>query len=587
MKTTMTKSSYPATLLADFYKLSHREQYPTGTEIVYSTFTPRSNRYLPTADNVVVFGIQAFVKKYLIGYFDEHFFNRPKEDIIAEYKRLVKFTLGAENPDASHLEELHDLGYLPIEVKALPEGTLSPIKIPVMTIENTHPKFFWLTNYLETLVSNEIWQPMTSATISHQYRKLLDEYAIKTTGDTSAVGFQAHDFSMRGMSSLESAMASGAGHLLSFVGTDTIPAILYLEDYYNADIEKELVGTSIPATEHSVMSANTSADNRDETAMYKRLLTEIYPTGLFSVVSDTYDFWKVIGEILPALKDIIMNRDGKMVIRPDSGDPIEILCGKEIIDLTNEKYIHNLEDAKESMFEDIVEKVRQETPHGTYGQDRVIGEFKYFGKYYRIQVGIDWNRHDKHSYFIDDSEIEKFEEFTPSIEELGLIEALWNIFKGTISAQGYKVLDSHIGAIYGDSITLERAREICRRLAAKGFASTNVVFGIGSFTFQYNTRDSLGFAMKATYAEVNGEPKMLLKDPKTDDGTKKSLRGRVAVIEDFEGNLYVKDGYDKESYAVDEVQYWDELETVFLDGKLVRDQSLSEIRSILEGTEQE
>lgn len=583
MTKTLTKSKYPATLLADFYKLSHRQQYPKGTEVVYSTFTPRSNRYFPLANEAVVFGIQAFVKKYLMDYFNEHFFNRPKEDVIAEYKRMVKFALGDMNPDASHLEELHDLGYLPVSLHALDEGTLAPIKVPVMTIENTDKRFFWLTNYLETLISNEIWQPMTSATISHQYRILLDEYAMKTVGHTDDVGFQAHDFSMRGMSSLESAMASGAGHLLSFNGTDTIPAILYLENYYMADIEQELVGASIAATEHSVMSANTNAEDRDEMAMYKRLLTEIYPSGLFSVVSDTYDFWKVIGEILPALKEEIMNRDGKMVIRPDSGDPIEILCGKEIPDLTNAQYVNTLEDAKMSMFEDISEDVRENTPHGEHGEVDAVGEFKYYGKYYRIKVGFSWNRHDKQYYFMEECEIEDFKEFTPTIEELGLIEVLWNIFKGTISVSGYKVLDSHIGAIYGDSITLERAREICRRLEAKGFASTNVVFGIGSYTMQMNTRDSLGFAMKATYAEINGEPVMLLKDPKTDDGTKKSLRGRVAVFEDFEGVIYAKDGYDKESYAVDELQYFDLLKPVFVNGELVREQSLSEIRDILNG----
>lgn len=168
---------------------------------------------------------------------------------------------------------------------------------------------------------------MTSATVSYQYRKLLIDMAMKTVGHANDVPFQAHDFSMRGMSSLESAMASGAGHLLSFVGTDTVPAIAYLEHYYNANIEKELVGTSIPATEHSVMSANTDADSRDEFEMYKRLITEVYPKGFFSVVSDTYDFWAVVGEILPRLKKEIMERDGRMVIRPDSGDPVLILTG--------------------------------------------------------------------------------------------------------------------------------------------------------------------------------------------------------------------------------------------------------------------
>lgn len=492
------KNNLPATLLCDFYKVSHKNLYPKGTEVIYSTFTPRSNKHFPLASEVVVFGIQGFVKKYLINYFNDNFFNRPKENIIKEYERVIKFTLGIESPETFHIEELHDLGYLPIRLAALDEGTKAPIKVPVLTIENTHPKFFWLTNYLETLISTEIWQPMTSATISYQYRKLLDEYAIKTTGSNEGVGFQGHDFSMRGMSSLESAMTSGAGHLLSFTGTDTIPAILYHEQYYNANIENELVASSIPATEHSIMSAGTSADSdRDEYETFKRIITEIHPNGFVSVVSDTYDFWKVVTETLPQLKEEIMNRDGRLVVRPDSGDPVDIICGT---------------------------KQNGNTP-----------------------------------------------------EEKGLIECLWETFGGIVTEQGYKVLDSHIGAIYGDSITLERAKQICERLEAKGFASTNIVFGIGSYTFQYNTRDSFGFAMKATYAEINGERKLLFKDPKTDDGTKRSQRGKVHV-HSHNGTLTFIDGLVDDSL----VKTPNLLTIVFEDGKLVKDQSLAEIRQKLQ-----
>lgn len=493
----MTKTIFPSTLICDFYKVSHREQYPEGTEVVYSTWTPRSNKYFPKADKVVTFGIQAFIKKYLINYFNEHFFNRSKEEVSEEYQRVIKYTLGLENVDATHIEELHDLGYLPIKINALKEGTLAPIKVPMLTIENTNPKFFWLTNYLETLMSTEIWQPMTSATIAYTYRKLLGDYAIKTTGSTQGVEFQGHDFSMRGMGALESAISSGAAHLLSFVGTDTIPSILYHEEYYNADIEKELVGTSIPATEHSVMC---SYGETDEFELFKHLMTNVYPSGFFSVVSDTWDFWKVVGEYLPKLKETVLSRDGRVVIRPDSGDPVKILIGDE--DATNE----------------LVRK--------------------------------------------------------------GLIECLWDIFGGTVTEQGYKVLDGHIGAIYGDSITVERAEAIVKGLEEKGFASTNVVFGIGSFTYQHNTRDTFGFAMKATYAVVNGEERFLFKDPKTDDGTKKSQRGRVHVYEQ-NGEIKFLDGLN--AGVIVKHPYPELLETVFEDGKLIRNQSLSEIRNILLG----
>lgn len=494
----MNKTIYPATLLCDFYKVSHKDQYPQGTEFVYSTWTPRSNKYFPKSNKVVNFGVQSFVKKYLINYFNEHFFNRNKEEVVAEYTRFIKNTLGVENPEANHIESLHDLGYLPVKIKALKEGVLAPIKTPMITVENTIPEFYWVTNYLETLMSNEIWLPMTSATIAYTYKNLLSEYAIKTTGTTEGVEFQGHDFSMRGMGSLESSIASGAGHLLSFVGTDTIPSIAYHEEYYNASIENELVGTSIPATEHSVMC---SYGETNEFELFKHLMTNVYPNGFFSVVSDTWDFWKVVGEYLPKLKDEVMNRDGRVVIRPDSGDPVLIICGD---------------------------------PEGR-----------------------------------------------TELERKGLIESLWDIFGGTLTEQGYKVLDSHIGAIYGDSITLERAEEILSKLEKKGFASTNIVFGIGSFTYQYNTRDTFGFAMKATYARVNGEERLLFKDPKTDDGTKKSQRGRVVVYKNEDSQIKYVDGLYEEEQSRKSDELGDLLEDIFVNGKLIREQSLSEIRSIL------
>lgn len=544
----MTKTIYPATLLCDFYKVSHKDQYPEKTQVIYSTFTPRSNKYFPQANGAVVFGIQSFVKKFLIDYFNTHFFSRPKEDVVAEYVRYIKFTLGVENPDASHIEELHDLGYVPVKLSALKEGTIAPIKVPVLAIENTDPRFFWVTNYLETLMSAEIWYPMISATIAYEYRKLLDKYALKTVGSTEGVGFQGHDFSLRGLEGIEAGATSGAGHLLSFTGTDTIPAIAFHEAYYNANIEKELVGASIPATEHSVMSAGTDADSRDEYEMYKRLITEVYPSGMFSVVSDTYDFWKVIGEILPRLKDEIMNRDGRVVIRPDSGDPVDILVG-----------------TIQNVFDSVDEFVDSD----------------YIGKALINDKDEDIYMYMEKGVLSDGSEYVR--SYVPTLEEKGLISCLWSIFGGTPSEKGYRVLDPHIGAIYGDSITLERAEAIVKGLKAKGFASTNVVMGIGSYTYQMNTRDTLGMAMKATYAMVDGEERLLFKDPKTDDGTKRSQRGRVHVGQTPDGEIVYMDGLNKDGEnRLNEAQP-NMLETVFIDGKLVRDQSLSEIREILHG----
>lgn len=490
-------TAYPASLLCDFYKVSHKDQYPANTEYIYSTWTPRQSRLIGI-DKAVTFGIQYFVKEYLVDYFQKNFFDRPIAEVVEEYNRVIKFTLGVESPDASHVAALHALGYLPLKVRAVKEGTQVPLRVPMMTVENTVPEFFWLTNYFETLMSSEIWQPTTAATIANEYRRILDEFAVMTTGSTAGVEFQAHDFSFRGMSGLIGAANSGAGHLLSFVGTDSIPAILFHEKYYKADIEKELVGTSIPATEHSVMCANVDED-LNEYESFKRLLTEVYPTGIFSAVSDSYDFWKVVTETIPSLKKEIMEREGKLVIRPDSGDPVKIICGDP--------------------------------------------------------------------------------EATTEHERKGLVECLWDTFGGLETPLGYKLLDPHIGAIYGDSITLDRAYEICHQLEQKGFASLNIVFGVGSFTYQYNTRDTLGFAMKATSATIDGVEKLIYKDPKTGDGMKRSQRGRVAVIK-VDGQITFQDGLTRESYDANFADI-DLMEDVFLDGQLLRDQSLAEIREEL------
>lgn len=314
-----------AILLTDGYKLDHRRQYPEGTEYVYSNWTPRSCHYYPEAsEGAVVFGIQYFIKEYLMKQFQQDFFDKPKDVAVAEFKRRVDTFLGPNNVGTKHIEELHDLGYLPIRIKALPEGTLCPIRVPALTFINTHPDFFWLTNYFETLISTTLWLPMTSATTARLYKKELIRHARKTGFKNVDLNFLIHDFSMRGMAGVEAAIMSGMGHMTSFCGSETIPAIAGLEEYYNANAEKELIAATIPATEHSVMCAG---GKEDELETFKRLITEVYPTGFVSIVSDTWDFWKVMTEYLPKLKDEILARDGRLVIRPDSGDPVHTLQG--------------------------------------------------------------------------------------------------------------------------------------------------------------------------------------------------------------------------------------------------------------------
>lgn len=491
-----------AILLTDGYKLDHRRQYPEGTECVYSNWTPRSCQYFPEAsEGAVVFGIQYFIKEYLIKQFNENFFNLNREIAIATFHNRVEQILGPNQVGVDHIAALYDLGYLPIEIKALPEGALCPIRCPMMTVKNTHPDFFWITNYLETLASCTLWLPSTSATSARLYKKALVMHAAKTGFADDDLSFLCHDFSMRGMAGVEAAIMSGMGHLTAFSGTETLPALAACDEYYHTGY-RSIAGT-VPATEHSVMCAGGKAD---EIETFKRLITEVYPTGFVSIVSDTWDFWKVMTEYLPALKDIIMARDGRVVIRPDSGDPVRIIGG------------YTAEE---------VERIKQ------------------------------------------------FEGHMPEPAEiLGAYQIMWDIFGGTINEYGYKVLDPHIGLIYGDSITLERQKQIYQLLESKGFAATNLVLGVGSYTYQYKSRDSLGFAMKATFCVVNGEGREIFKDPKTDSGVKKSLRGLICV-EERDGTYVARDCVSPEEEQTGALQ------TVFKDGDLIIDWTLNDVRERL------
>lgn len=521
-------------LLTDGYKTSHNKQYPENTTLVFSNFTPRGDKHAAKqlqGKGIVVFGVQLMLQK-LHEHFAENFFltkereeleilhptefqkvlaegelHTLKQSAIQPIKKELDLYLNTDY-DITHFEKLWDLGYLPIEVRALDEGSICPMRVPMLTIHNTLPEFYWITNYLETIISNLLWKPMTSATIAKGYKDLLNAWALKTTGTTDGVEWQGHDFSMRGMDGVDAVVSSGLGHLTSFSGTDSLPALWGARHYYD---EKGFVVGSVPATEHSVMCAGSK---EDELGTFRRLL-KTYPTGILSVVSDTWDLWNVCTNLLSTLKEEILARDGKLVIRPDSGDPVDILCG-------NWK----------------------------------VGDPK-------------WK--------------------TPLPEHKGVVELLWDVFGGTINEQGYKVLDSHIGAIYGDSITLERADEICRRLESKRFASSNVVFGIGSFTYQYNTRDTFGFAMKATYVEkeenfyASSEPiepgvrtvgYEIFKDPITDDGLKKSAKGLLKVIQG-ENGLELKDQISWEELEQDD----NLLSIVYKDGKFKKRTNLTNIRN--------
>lgn len=492
----------------DFYKADHATQYPLGTELVYSNLTPRSTKYAVhldgTDEKIVFFGLQYFIKWFLIDTFNEQFFQLPKDKAVARYQRRMDTSLGKGAIKCERIAELHDLGYLPISIRALPEGAVVNAKVPLLTIENTLPQFYWLTNFLETVLSNTLWLPCTTATTVRKFRQLLTQYVDATGADRSLIPVFLHDFSARGHGSPQSAAMSGAAFLTSSVGTDTIHAIDLLEDYYGANADTELVGCSVFATEHSVMTMS-GPDGEFET--FKRLITQIYVNGIVSIVSDSFDFWQVVTDFIPRLKPEIMARNGgyivdKVVIRPDSGDPVKVIAGDP---------------------------------------DAPVG----------------------------------------SPEYKGAVECLWETFGGTITSKGFKQLDSHIGLILGDGVTLQRCKDILQRLMDKGFAATNCVFGIGSYSTAYTSRDVYGFAVKATAGIVNGQVREIFKDPKTDVGAlKRSARGFLAVYKDVNGEYVLKDRVSQAEAASDA----SELKQVFRDSKLLIETSLAEIRARVAAT---
>lgn len=449
-----------ASLLIDFYKAGHVYQYPKGISKIYCNWTARKSR-IAGINKTVHFGLQYFIKHVLEEMFTD-FVCTPKSDILLEYQEVMRDCLGIDK-GAEHIGALWDFmdrrgGEMPIKLYSLPEGSIVPIGVPAVVIVNTDPRFFWLPNFLETVFSNSTWMASTSATIAKKYREICERYA-QTDDEKAFINWQCHDFSYRGMSGLEAAQLSGMGHLTQFSGTDTVPAIMAARQYYDADLT---CGGSVPATEHSVMCAG-SKDGELET--FKRLITEVYPSGIVSIVSDTWDLWKVLTEYIPQLKDQVLARNGKIVIRPDSGDPVEIICGH---------------------------------PH-------------------RLAAAMKW---------ADNVPIDV------SPEDYGAMKLLakaMGVTNGVINKAGL---------IYGDSITPDRCDEILRGITEAGFSTQNMVFGVGSYTYQYQTRDTFGYAMKATAIERDGAIEPIFKSPITDDGTKKSLRG-IPIVHGKNGSFTV------------------------------------------------
>lgn len=482
-----------AILLSDTYKQVHHNMFPRGLTKLVSYWTPRRSM-LKEQDHMVFFGLQAFIKEYLITYFKRDFFKLSTDEVQELYTISMDIQLGEGNYDISPILKLHELGYLPIQIRALPEGTLVPMGVPCIEITNTHPDFAWVVQWIECILQVELWKPCAHATIGHMYRELANFYYKKTCDDILRPEMACSDFGMRGMSCMEEAERCSVAWLLSFDKTSTIPAIDYLDKYYFNDCSVSHIGIGAISTEHAVMASNYAVDG-DEITFVKRLLTELYPNASFSMVSDTYDYWNMIDNILPACKKEIMQHNGKLLVRPDSGDMVEI--------------------------------------------------------------------------------------------SVKTIEKLWNTFEGSVNSKGYKVLDPHIGIIYGDGCTLNNVKKVWEELEKKGFAANNIVFGVGAFCFSaviepdghmvVVTRDMFGIAMKATYGIVNGEPIMIYKDPKTDTShLKKSHKGCCRIYYDDNEELQCEDGYD-------DVFGDGTLRTVFVNGKIYNKETFEDIRERLNG----
>lgn len=479
-----------AMLLSDTYKQTHFRMYPAGLTKLVSYWVPRRSM-LKNQNKMIFFGLQAFIKEYLIDYFNKNFFKLSEDEVVKQYTDSMDIQIGRPNYDLEGIVALHSLGYLPLEIRALPEGTLVPMGVPCIEITNTDERFAWVTQWIECILQVELWKPCCHATIGHMYREIADYWYEKTT-DGLPANMACADFGMRGMSCMDEATRCSASWLLSFNKTSTIPAINYIDKYYDADCKNHGIGIGAVSTEHAVMGANFAIDG-DEVTFIRRLLNDLYPNTSFSMVSDTYDYWNLVNNLLPMVKDDILNHNGKLLIRPDSGDIVDI--------------------------------------------------------------------------------------------SVRTVEKLWEIFGGTVNNKGYKVLNPHIGIIYGDGCTLSNVSTIWTELEKRGFAANNIAYGVGAFCFSaivedgrmvVVTRDTFGIAMKATYGVIDGKKLMIFKDPKTDTShLKKSHKGCCRVYEE-NGELKCE---DQLLDMVDDTL----LTTVFKNGKLTREDTFMTIRQRMYG----
>lgn len=514
------KKNHTPLLMIDFYKACHADQYPEGLTKLVSYLTPRTTR-LELTDHLVNFGLQGFVKEYLCDAFEENFFKRSEEKVVTEYERVLDATLGHGLYDSEKVRALHRLGYLPLEIGEVPEGTRVPIHVPMLYITNTHPDFAWVVGTVESVMSAYLWHPMVCAEVGYQYRQIAKKWYDRTVDEGDAdVRRAIGDFSFRGQESPEAAITSSAGWLLSNVNTATVPAILFMEDFYNADCQTEEVGFGAVSTEHSVMCSNYAVDENEKDLLV-RLLTEVYKTGYFTCVLDSYDYFHVLHDILPEIKDVIVERDGCFAVRGDSGDPVGTLC--ETVQILWDIFGGHVND-----------------------------------KGYKVldHVKAVWG---------DAITLQRAEEIFERLESMSFSAQNVSLGAGSFSMQSIQE-NGQLKPFTRDSFGIAIKTtfgEMDKRLPQY---QDCVVCGNDGFE---------GFGRAPWEIDI-------FKDPKTDSGIKKSQKGMIRVFHDENSELAYQDGYSASTLAHAVNNGAEQVfEQIFVNGKVAREQTLEEIRQTL------
>jgi nicotinamide phosphoribosyltransferase len=492
----------------------------------------------------------------------------------------------------NNLYSLHELGYLPVEIKAVAEGTLVPMGVPCLEIKSTNPQFFWVGQALEASLSAAIWHPMVSATIAREYRKIARGAFFATVENGIDERTAMCDFSMRGQESNESAVNASVAWLTSMWNSSTVAARNHIQRVYGECGNVR----GLTSTEHSVMTSHACLDGGDEIPTFKYLF-DLYKNVSFAAVCDSYDFWNVLTNILPNnfMKEI--DERGKrgvfIGVRHDSAEPVDALCGTvPVITATDVKELpDNMLDGDEKLYAisitlEEMERIRSLNVCGkvAIGEEDLV---------YQIQTinGDGFLRHITRDGNEIGWAVATCLNRPRTWEEKGMVETMYEIFGGTVNSKGYKVLNPGIKAVYGDSITITRAKKIYKRLAIKGFAANNVSLGVGSFSFQALenedgtlspfTRDTFSVAIKCTHSKyitrewydegyegdiwhcnVEEAERHVFKDPKDFSG-KKSQKGLCRIFFNEDGELT----YEDELYEADLVGKNSALVPYFKDGQ--------------------